>query len=68
MECDVVGIRAYSARPELATVQPRLEEFVRQGGTLIVQYQSGPFPAPLPVAMGRMPGTRGRRAGAREAA
>jgi LmbE family N-acetylglucosaminyl deacetylase len=51
----VLGIRAYSARPELATVQPRLEEFVRQGGTLIVQYQSGPFPAPLPVTMGRMP-------------
>ena len=51
----VIGIRAYSARPELAAAQPRLEEFVRQGGTLIVQYQSGSFPAPLSVAMGRMP-------------
>jgi LmbE family N-acetylglucosaminyl deacetylase len=51
----VVGIRAYSTRPELAAAEPRLEEFVRQGGTLVVQYQSGSFPAPLPVTMGRMP-------------
>jgi LmbE family N-acetylglucosaminyl deacetylase len=50
----VFGIRAYSVRPELAAAQPRLDEFVRQGGTLIVQYQSGNFPAPLPLAMGRM--------------
>ena len=50
----VVGIRAYSARPELAAAQPRLDEFVRRGGTLIVQYQSGNFPAPYPVSMGRM--------------
>jgi hypothetical protein len=51
----VIGIRAYSARPELAAAQPRLDEFVRQGGTLIVQYQSGNFPAPFPLAMGRAP-------------
>jgi LmbE family N-acetylglucosaminyl deacetylase len=51
----VIGIRAYSVRPELAHAQPRLEEFVRQGGTLIVQYQSSNFPSPLPLAMGRMP-------------
>jgi len=50
----VVGIRAYSARPELTCAQPRLEEFVRQGGTLIVQYQSGNFPAPFPLSMSRM--------------
>jgi LmbE family N-acetylglucosaminyl deacetylase len=50
----VVGIRAYSVRPELASAQPRLEEFVRNGGTLIVQYQSATFPAPLPLAIGRM--------------
>ncbi|MGD0938209.1 MAG: PIG-L family deacetylase [Terracidiphilus sp.] len=50
----VIGIRAYSARPELTTAQPRLEEFVRRGGTLIVQYQSGNFPAPFPLSMGRM--------------
>ncbi len=52
----VIGIRAYSVRPELAKVQPRLEDFVRSGGTLIVQYQSNTFPAPLPLSMGsRLP-------------
>ena len=52
----VIGIRAYSVRPELAKAQPRLEDFVRNGGTLIVQYQSNTFPAPLPLSMGgRMP-------------
>ena len=48
----VVGIRAYSVRPELAKAQPRLEEFVQNGGTMVVQYQSDTFPAPLPVSMG----------------
>ncbi len=51
----VIGIRAYSVRPELTAAQPRLDEFVRRGGTLIVQYQSSNFPAPLPLSMGRMP-------------
>ena len=46
----VIGIRAYSTRPELTVVQPQLDEFVRRGGTLIVQYQSATFPAPLPLA------------------
>jgi LmbE family N-acetylglucosaminyl deacetylase len=50
----IVGIRAYSVRTELAAAQPRLDEFVRNGGTLIVQYQSASFPAPLPLSMGRM--------------
>ena len=49
----VMGIRAYSVRPELAAAQPRLDEFVRNGGTLIVQYQSANFPAPLPLSLGR---------------
>jgi hypothetical protein len=52
----VIGIRAYSNRPVLTAAQPRLDEFVRKGGTLIVQYQSANFPAPLPLSMnGRMP-------------
>ncbi len=51
----VVGIRAYSTRPELAAAQTRLDEFVRRGGTLIVQYQSANFPAPLPLNMGYSP-------------
>ena len=52
----VIGIRAYSVRPELAKMQPRLDEWVRNGGTLIVQYQSNNFPAPLPLSLGgRLP-------------
>ena len=51
----VVGIRAYSAVPELAAAEPRLEAFVKRGGTVIVQYQSGDFPAPLPLKLGRSP-------------
>lgn len=48
----VVGIRAYSTRPALTQNQSRLDEFVRLGGTLVVQYQSSSFPAPLPMTMG----------------
>jgi LmbE family N-acetylglucosaminyl deacetylase len=51
----VLGIRAYSARPELGMAQARLETFVQNGGTLVVQYQSNTFPAPYPVTMGRIP-------------
>ena len=51
----VIGIRAYSTRPELSAAQSRLNEFVRRGGTCIVQYQSGSFPAPFPLSMGRSP-------------
>jgi hypothetical protein len=49
----VVGIRAYSAVPALAAAQTRLNEFVRRGGTLIVQYQSNNFPAPMTLSLGR---------------
>lgn len=49
----VVGIRAYSVVPALTAAQSRLDDFVEQGGTLIVQYQGGTFPAPLPLTMGR---------------
>lgn len=49
----VVGIRAYATRPELGKDQARLDEFVRRGGTLVVEYQGSTFPAPLPLAIGR---------------
>jgi hypothetical protein len=51
----VLGIRAYSNRSTLTLAQPRLDDFVQRGGTLIVQYQSENFPAPLPLSMGRIP-------------
>ena len=47
----VIGIRAYSVRPELAADEPRLKDFVERGGTLIVQYQGNNFPAPYPLSM-----------------
>ena len=51
----VIGIRAYSVRPELARAEERLVEFVRGGGTLVVEYQSGDFPAPLALTLGHEP-------------
>jgi LmbE family N-acetylglucosaminyl deacetylase len=51
----VIGIRAYSTRPELALAHPRLEEFVERGGTLVVEYQSANFPCPMTLSMGRNP-------------
>jgi LmbE family N-acetylglucosaminyl deacetylase len=50
----VLGIRAYAARPELRTFNNRLLEYVHNGGTVIVQYQTqeydhnyGPYPLSL---------------------
>ena len=50
----VIGIRAYSNRPDLAANNARLLEYVKQGGVVLVQYQSpeydhdyGPYPYTL---------------------
>lgn len=50
----VLGIRAYASRPELRTFNNRLLEYVKNGGTVIVQYQTqeydhnyGPYPLTL---------------------
>lgn len=50
----VLGIRAYAARPELKTFNNRLLEYVHNGGTVVVQYQTqeydhnyGPYPLTL---------------------
>ncbi|MGA7521414.1 MAG: PIG-L family deacetylase [Acidobacteriaceae bacterium] len=51
----VVGIRAYSSRPDLAAATPRLLAYVRNGGTMLVQYQRDLFPAPYDLALGRNP-------------
>lgn len=45
----ILGIRTYSARPHLAAETPRLLNYVKNGGTVIVQYQRTPFPAPYPL-------------------
>jgi hypothetical protein len=36
----VVGVRAYALRPDLRANQPRLLEYVKNGGTLVVQYHN----------------------------
>jgi hypothetical protein len=36
----VVGVRAYEFRPDLVANQQRLMDYVREGGTLIVQYHT----------------------------
>jgi LmbE family N-acetylglucosaminyl deacetylase len=51
----IIGIRAYAVRPELSSAEPRLEEFVRNGGTLLVEYQSGNFPSPFKLDLGDSP-------------
>lgn len=50
----ILGIRAYAARPELKTFNNRLLDYVKKGGTVIVQYQTqeydhnyGPYPLTL---------------------
>jgi hypothetical protein len=49
----VVGVRAYNTRPRLLALEPRLLDYVTNGGRLVVQYQTpdealsgrlGPFP------------------------
>jgi hypothetical protein len=52
----VIGIRAYANRPDLAANNPRLLEYVKQGGVVIVQYQSPEYDhnyGPYPYALSR---------------
>ena len=51
----VLGIRTYSARPELARANARLLNYARAGGVVIVQYQSTEFNGnftPYPFVLG----------------
>jgi len=53
----VVGVRAYELRPELASANKRLLEYVSNGGTLVVQYNrdfiwNKFLPAPYPATIG----------------
>ncbi|MGC4055868.1 MAG: PIG-L family deacetylase [Paludibaculum sp.] len=54
----VLGVRAYAARPELLVSNNRLLEYVKQGGVVIVQYNTPEFDhnfGPYPYEMGRNP-------------
>jgi LmbE family N-acetylglucosaminyl deacetylase len=42
----VAGVRSYNVRPDIRANQSRLMEYVRNGGTYIVQYQTGDSPDP----------------------
>jgi LmbE family N-acetylglucosaminyl deacetylase len=52
----VIGERAYSVRPELATNNTRLLDYVKSGGVIVVQYQAGgqyrSTYGPYPFALG----------------
>jgi LmbE family N-acetylglucosaminyl deacetylase len=52
----VVGIRSYELRPDVARANPRLLDYVKNGGTLVVQYErdsawgpdgKGPYPSKM---------------------
>ncbi|MHB8753701.1 MAG: PIG-L family deacetylase [Candidatus Acidiferrales bacterium] len=52
----VVGIRAYELRPDVMSANGRLLDYVKRGGTLIVQYErdfawNKLLPAPFPAKM-----------------
>ncbi len=54
----VVGIRAYAVRPEIITANGRLLEYVKDGGVLLVQYQTPEFDhnfGPYPFSFGPNP-------------
>lgn len=53
----VTGVRAYNVRADLRANQNRLLEYVRNGGTMIVQYnvaEGGPFAPPDTGALSRI--------------
>jgi LmbE family N-acetylglucosaminyl deacetylase len=54
----VTGVRAYNVRADLRANQPRLLEYVRQGGRLVVQFNV--TDATLPAALGPYPFRVGR--------
>jgi LmbE family N-acetylglucosaminyl deacetylase len=52
----VLGIRAYELRPDVVRANPRLLDYVKNGGTLVVQYEREPFwgnykPSPYQATM-----------------
>ena len=54
----LLGVRAYAARPDLATNNSRLLEYVKNGGVMIVQYNTPEFDhnfGPYPYSMTENP-------------
>lgn len=51
----VLGVRAYTARPALRAYNKRLLDYVKNGGTLVIQYQAGAYDhdyGPYPYTLG----------------
>jgi LmbE family N-acetylglucosaminyl deacetylase len=60
----VLGVRTYTAQPALAQANARLLDWVKAGGTLIVQYQGPEFDhnySPYPLTLGANPGEPSER-------
>ena len=54
----VLGIRTYAARPALATTRQRLLDYAKNGGTVVVEYNSYEYDhdfGPYPYKLGRSP-------------
>ena len=54
----VLGVRAYAAREDLKTYNGRILDYVKSGGTVIVQYNTQEYDqnyGPYPYKMGSMP-------------
>jgi hypothetical protein len=51
----VVGVRAFNVNPWLAALKPRLFEYVREGGALVVQYNTKNRLSKLPEPLGPYP-------------
>ena len=54
----ILGVRAYAARPDVKTYNGRLLDYVKNGGVLIVQYQTPEFDhnyGPYPYSQTRRP-------------
>lgn len=52
----VLGVRAYTAHPELSAYNSQLLQYVKGGGTLIVQYNLDGFDyGPYPLSLGHNP-------------
>ena len=69
-EAIVTGVRAYEVRPDLKSNHARLMEYVRSGGTYVVQYHTTGGPDPINAAAagrgapGQQPGAPGGRGAA----
>lgn len=51
----VLGIRAYNVNAKLPAVQDRLMQYVKDGGTLVTQYNTKNWLSSVPVQMGPFP-------------